>query len=140
MFNSAASSGVASRIVTRDAPLPLAEYVTIDGTAVYSLFGPKVVGVRISGGTKSRSPGWGEWVATLVWTGSTATETDPTLVDDVDKAETVEETLLCFSDLMCEAGLPSITFSSGMSDSRSVSADFLVNCPVRMKFLIWERD
>lgn len=38
------SSGVASRTETRDIPLPL-EYVTIVGTAVNSLFGPKVVGV-----------------------------------------------------------------------------------------------
>ena len=52
------SSGVASRIDMRVTPLA-AEYVTTEGTAVYSLFGPNVVGVLMSGGTKSRSPGCG---------------------------------------------------------------------------------
>jgi hypothetical protein len=44
---SLASSGVASRIETRDLPLA-AEYSITEGTALYSLFGPKSVGARTS--------------------------------------------------------------------------------------------
>lgn len=50
-----ASSGVASRTETLDLPLAV-EYSMTDGTALYSLFGPKVVGVLMFGGTKRRSP------------------------------------------------------------------------------------
>jgi hypothetical protein len=124
--------------VTRVAPLPLAEYVTTDGTAVYSLFGPKVVGVLIAGGTNRRSPARGECVIALCLIGSTGIE--PTSVEDVDRSETVVETRLCFSSLTVEIGRPSTVFSSGISESRSASLALLLNCPMRMKFLIWARD